>query len=422
MDDAWTWWHRWRQSPAGDAVFALAMTALLVYGSYGEAHPNRPQSYFVNGHHVPYTPAAAYLLVVAACLALAWRRRWPAAVLVVSATAVAIYSLLGYVNGAALLAPVAALYSLATRISVRRAIAWSAGTLIVLMLASLAANPFGGFGGGFDIMPFVAAAACFAGIAVGNRRAYINSLRDSAERDAQRRIDEERLRIARELHDVVAHTMATISVQAAAAAHVLTERPEQAAESLAAIRAASKDGLRELRAILNVLRQAGEAADPTEPAPGLAGLDALAAGVRQAGLPVTVTVTGRPRPLPAITDLAAFRIIQEALTNSIRHAGAAAAEVSLNYGETDLRLEVTDTGRGVAGDWTAPDGSPGSGPGHGLRGMRERAAAAGGTVETGPGPSGGFRVAARLPAGRSPARGEPAPPAISTASGQGARR
>ena len=142
--------------------------------------------------------------------------------------------------------------------------------------------------------------------------------RDRAEREARRQVDEERLRIARELHDVVAHTMATINVQASAAAALVRDRPEEAAESLAAIRAASKDGLRELRAILNVLRHADEPADPTRPVPGLARLDALAEGVRAAGLPVTVTVTGQPRSMAAVTDLAAFRIIQEALTNTIR--------------------------------------------------------------------------------------------------------
>jgi signal transduction histidine kinase len=198
--------------------------------------------------------------------------------------------------------------------------------------------------------------------------------------------------------------MATINVQASAAAALLRDRPDQAAESLAAIRAASKDGLRELRAILNVLRHVDEGADPTQPAPGLARLDALAAGVSQAGLPVTVTVTGQPCPLPAVTDLAAFRIIQEALTNSVRHAGPATATVAVSYGDDCLVVEVTDDGGGATvrsgknGDVTSADGQPlGGGWGHGLRGIRERAAAAGGTVEIGPAQAGGFRVAARFP-------------------------
>jgi signal transduction histidine kinase len=391
MEEARAWLRRWRGSPARDIAFALVMTVVLVAGSLGEAHPWQPGDQIINGHPVPHTPNAAYLLVAVACLVLAFRRRWPAAVLVTSTLAVAVYSLLGYMNGAALLAPYAALYALASQVSVPRAIAWAVGMLAVLLPATASANPFTPTGGGFDIMPFAAGAACFAGIAVGNRRAYVASIRERAEADARRQIDEERLRIARELHDVVAHTMATINVQASAAAQLLRDRPEQAAESLGAIRAASKDGLRELRAILNVLRHADEAEGPTWPVPGLSRLDALAEGARAAGLPVTVTVAGQPRDRPAVTDVAAFRIIQEALTNTIRHAGRATAAVAVRYGGADLEIEVTDTGRGPA------SAVGGAGPGHGLRGMRERAAAAGGTIEIGPGPAGGFRVAARFP-------------------------
>ena len=402
-----SWWHSWRQSPVRDVPLALALTALLVGGAYAEAHPQNPRDYFPNGTHSLYTPTPAFLLVAVATLVLALRRRWPAAVLTVSTCAVSVYGLLGYVNGAAVIAPAIALYALSTQVSWRRAIAWATGTLAALMAATAAANPFGTFGGGFIVIPGLFAAACLGGIAVGNRRAYNASVQDRAERDARRQIDEERLRIARELHDVVAHAMATINVQASAAAHVLADRPDKAAEALAAIRTASKDGLRELRAILNVLRQADEA-DPTQPAPGLARLDALIAGVRQAGLPVTSTVSGKPRPLPAVTDLAAYRIIQEALTNAIRHAGPATAAVSLTYGESGLRIEVTDTGLGAL---PAPDGG---GTGHGLRGMRERAAAAGGTVQTGPSLSGGFRVLALLPlhtTAAPPAPAGDAPPA-----------
>jgi signal transduction histidine kinase len=242
------------------------------------------------------------------------------------------------------------------------------------------------------------AAALFAGIAVANRNAYVDSIRDRAEQDARRRLDEERLRIARELHDVVAHTMATINVQAGVAAHVLPTRPEAAAESLQAIKTASKEGLRELRAILNVLRQADDA-DPTQPAPGTAQLEDLIAGARRAGLETTLTVTGDPVPLPAAVDLAAYRIIQESLTNTIRHAGPATAAVALGYASDELHIDVTDTGRGQPDTGRDQAVIAGNGDGHGLAGMRERAAAVGGTVEAGPGPAGGFRVAARLPLG-----------------------
>jgi signal transduction histidine kinase len=375
-------------SPLRDAAAALAVTATLVWGAYGEAHPSTT-AYFQGGHHLPRTPSAALVLVGVACLVLAWRRRWPVAVLVISVAAATVYTVLGYVNGAALVAPMGALYTVASLSSVRRAVAYGLGTLAVLGWASIIVNPLGTFGGGVVILPFMVALVMAAGIAVANRR-----------------VDEERLRIARELHDVVAHTMATINVQAGVAAHVLSTRPETVAESLQAIKAASKEGLSELRAILNVLRQADDA-DPTQPAPGTAQLGTLITGASRAGLDTTLTVTGEPVPLPAAVDLAAYRIVQESLTNAIRHAGPATAAVSLGYGRGELRIEVTDTGRGPVasqgasgasgnGGASGASGNGGNG-GHGLAGMRERAATVGGTLETGPGPAGGFRVTARLP-------------------------
>ncbi len=392
-------WRRWLSSPVRDVVSALVVTAVLISGTYGEAHPSSPSDTIqFRGRLVPHPPPAAYLLVAIACLVLAGRRRWPVSVLTVSTAAVAGFTLLGYINGAALVAPALALYAVATQVSVRRAIALAAATMAGLMTATGAANPFGHIaGGGFVLIPGLVAAPLFAGIAVANRRAYVASIHDRAQEDARRRVDEERLRIARELHDVVAHTMATINVQAGAASHVLSTRPEAAAEALQAIKAASKEGLRELRAILNVLRQADDA-DPTQPAPGTAQLETLVAGARQAGLETTLTVTGKPSPLPAAVDLAAYRIVQESLTNAIRHAGPAAAAVSLSYRDDELRIDVADTGsghRGPAGP--VAEGTVSEGAGHGLAGMRERAAAVGGSVVTGPSPGGGYRVAARLP-------------------------
>jgi signal transduction histidine kinase len=332
--------------------------------------------------------------------------------------------------------------TIATKFPVRHSVAWALAVTIVLMAATAANNPLGRYSGGFWIVPANDAVALFVGIAIANRT-YVHSARMQAARqaavDAQRRVEEERLRIARELHDVVAHTMATITVQAAAATQLLRDRPDEAAESLKAIRAASKDGLRELRAILDVLRtadSADEPADPTQPTPGLSRLDDLLAGVRAAGLPVNVTVTGQRRDLPAVTDLSAFRIIQEALTNTLRHAGPATAAVTVDYGAAALRVEVTDTGRGlsdsaaeaayaayfmgaslpvpapvtvkrdqgVSSAGTVPAGTvPAGTGGHGLRGMRERAAAAGGTIDVGPLPAGGFRVTATLPLAHQPA-------------------
>ncbi len=386
------WWQRYRDSATRDVVSAVVITLVLLAGSYGEAHPNQLSDQVVNGHPVPHTPTAAFLLVIAACLVLAVKRRYPVTVLVVSVSAVTAYSLLGYVNGAVLLAPAIALYTVAKTVSTRRALLLAAGTLVALMTATATGNPFVPTAGGFYLIPALIAAPLFGGIAVRNRLAYVNSIQARADDEARRRIDEERLRIARELHDVVAHTMATINVQATAAAHVLADQPEAAADALQTIRVASKDGLRELRAILNVLRQADEA-DPTQPTPGLAQLDTLIAGAVKAGLPVTVTRTGEARPLPAEVDLAAYRIVQESLTNAIRHAGPATATVALGYDGTGLRICVTDSGRGAVG--------PGGGSGHGLTGMRERATAVGGEVEMGPAPGGGFQVTAQLPAPRA---------------------
>jgi signal transduction histidine kinase len=288
-------------------------------------------------------------------------------------------------------------YALATNVSVRRALSLSAVSLAALLAATAARNPFGTTTGGpVVVLPVMIAAVCLGGIAVSNRRAFVASIQARADDEARRRIDEERLRIARELHDVVAHTMSTINVQASAAAMVLTERPDAAAESLEAIRTASKNGLRELRAILNVLRQADDA-DPTTPIPGLAQLDPLIAGVTQAGLPTALEVSGDPASLSEGVDLAAFRIIQESLTNAIRHAGPATATVRLRYLDNWLLIDITDTGRDVPAADVKNGGTWHAGAGHGLAGMRERAAVAGGTITAGPGAGGGFRVTAELP-------------------------
>jgi signal transduction histidine kinase len=379
---------RWWRAGGRDAVYALIMTAITVGGAYGEAHPGQVSDQLPAGSAAAHTPDAALALVAVASLVLAVRYRWPRAVLTVSAGAVTVYSLLGYENGAAVLAPVVALYTLATRLPARRALAWGVLITAVLMGATAANNPFGPTGAGFWLLPFLTTAATLGGIAVANRRAYVASIEARADADARRRIDEERLRIARELHDVVAHTMATINVQAGAAAHVLRDRPDAAAEALATIKSVSKEGLRELRTILNVLRQADEA-DPTQPTPGIGQVHGLVDGAARAGLKTTLTVSGPARPLPAAVDLAAYRIVQESLTNAIRHAGPATAAVTLAYTEGEFLVEVTDTGLGQAAETSE---------GLGLAGMRERASSVGGSLETGPRPDGGYRVAARLPA------------------------
>lgn len=386
--------RRWRPSPrVGDVLVTALLTVLTVFGSIGEAHPVQDSDRLPPGHVPPWP---VYLLVAAAALVLFWRRRFPVRVLAVSTVAVGGYTALGYVNGAALLAPLVALYAVAVRVPARRAALAAVAAFVVLGGTTLLRDPLGPLGGSATILPALVGVALFAGLAVGNRRAYVASLTARAElaertreEEARRRVDAERLRIARELHDVVAHTMATINVQAGVAAHVTADLPEPADAALRAIKEASKRGLRELRTILAVLRQADES-EPTQPAPGLAGLDVLVSTAVAAGLPTEVHVAGERRPLPAPVDLAAYRIIQESLTNAIRHAAPATATVRLGFAPDHLDIEITDTGTGPA----SVDGG-----GHGLIGMRERATATGGTLQAGPGAHGGFRVQACLPTG-----------------------
>jgi signal transduction histidine kinase len=247
-----------------------------------------------------------------------------------------------------------------------------------------------------------------AEVATAGRQRRQAAERSRAE-EARRRAGEERMRIARELHDVLAHNISLINVQAGVALHLMDEQPGQSRTALVAIKQASNDALGELRSVLDVLRQ-GDEAVPRSPASGLAQLDSLVAGAAATGLEVRTRVEGAPRPLPAGTDLAAFRIVQESLTNVTRHAGpAASATVRIGYGADELVVEVTDDGRGAAAG-KGSEAAPGrrstdsdrqvrrSGrPGRGLLGMRERVAALGGELAAGPRPGGGFRVVARLP-------------------------
>lgn len=203
---------------------------------------------------------------------------------------------------------------------------------------------------------------------------------------ARRMAMEERLRIARELHDSLTHSISVIQVQAGVAVHLARKRGEDVPPALAAIQEAGADAARELRATLGVLRSE-EDGDGS----GLCQLDGLVARARAAGLPVTVTVTGTERPLPAEADQAAYRIVQEALTNVSRHAGQACASVHLHYAPESLSIQVDDDGTGAG---AAPRSS---GPGLGLVGMRERVSALGGRLHTGPQDDGGFRVYAELP-------------------------
>ena len=272
-----------------------------------------------------------------------------------------------------------------------------------------------------DFLPslVVLALAIMLGDAVRSRRVLAAETADrlrlaEEERDAEaaRRVAEERLRIARELHDTVAHGMATITVQAGSALHVLgTGGPARLRAALVAIRETSKGALADMRVTLGQLRGGGADVEGDETrAAGLDRLEALSDAVRAAGAPVTVSIEGERVPLPFDVDHAAYRILQESLTNVLRHAGpTASATVCLQFARGELAIHVTDDGSaGSAPDsrvGPAPDGLAGSNGGHGLTGMAERAAAVGGQLTAGPRPGGGFEVLARLPVARAGAAG-----------------
>jgi signal transduction histidine kinase len=231
------------------------------------------------------------------------------------------------------------------------------------------------------------------------RAASAQRSRDEA---ARRQASEERLRIARELHDVLAHNISLINVQAGVALHLLDTQPEQAGPALTAIKAASKEALGELRSVLDVLRSPDDGGAPLAPTAGLDDLDDLVARTRAAGLDAVVRIAGGRRPVPAGVDLAAYRIVQEALTNVVRHVGPTRVVVELRHLDDALAIGIEDDGpsRSPGSLGTAAAGAPRDppgAPGNGIAGMRERAATLGGTLDAGPRPGGGFRVAAHLP-------------------------
>jgi signal transduction histidine kinase len=239
------------------------------------------------------------------------------------------------------------------------------------------------------------AAVLLLGEAVRNRRAWAEEVRgrllraeQERELEAERRVQQERLRIAHEMHDVLAHTIAAINVQAGVGADVIDDAPERARASLLDIRRQSRDAIAELGATIGVLRE-GATEAPREPAPGLAQLEGLIEMAGRGGLRVEFTATGEARPLPGAVDLTAYRVVQESLTNVIRHAHASVARVRVQFDADALIVLVEDDG----------DGTGNGAAGHGLIGMRERVVAVGGTFEAGPVPGAGFRVQATLPTG-----------------------
>lgn len=334
-----------------------------------------------------------YALVAAATLPLTGRRLWPLPVLAIVVGAVAVYLAFGYPSGPILAAVVVAMYTVAVRQPLRRSLVACAVAVVVLFAHYFVAVARGT--GTAEVLTLVWTGWLLlpwaAGTAVRTYRESSNRAREEAARD---RAYEERLRVAREVHDVVGHGLSAINMQAGVALHVLDRRPEQARTALDAIRRTSKDALDDLRGTLAVFRHPEGAG--RGPEPGLDQLDALVDRVGASGLPVDLEVTGEPTRLAAATDLAAYRIVQEALTNVVRHAGRATANVAVQHGVAEVTVEITDNGRAGAGDGFS------SSTGYGIAGMRERAAAVGGTLDAGPRPEGGFRVRARLPAREVP--------------------
>ncbi|MGE0027821.1 MAG: sensor histidine kinase [Thermoleophilia bacterium] len=362
-----------------DLLLVVPLLVVAVAGSFGAARGQDGRRGI---------DALAIVLLVAGPLLLLLWRRWPLVTLggVVGVTAV--YFAMDYPYGPVFFSLVLAL--IAGVVSGHRRVAWAlAAALLVVVLTIRAAGGIGQDVTSGDVAAGLtwAVIALVLGEVVKLRMERRAARAEAREDEMERRAQQERLRIARELHDVLAHSISLINVQAGVALHVMDERPEQARASLAAIRDASRDALQEVRATLGTLRAAGEGA-PRSPAPTLDDLEELAARATAGGVRVTTEVTGARRPLPPGVDRAAFRIVQEAVTNVHRHAGAGTATVHVDYGDW-LTVQVDDDGRGAASD---ADGS-----GSGIAGMRERAAAAGGSLEAGPRPEGGYRVRARLP-------------------------
>jgi signal transduction histidine kinase len=403
----------WARPDARRPVFVLPLMLAFVqvFGTFGGQH----------NHHG--RQPLGVLLLIAGPAALLARRRHPLPTLAAVAAVSLLYLQLGFPWGPFVISLVVALLGAVVR--GHRVGAWA---VAVALYAGHLALPVAR---GQPVPPgqtLVTVAAVLGLVLVAGevirvtRERAAEVIRGQAEEqrrqveERRRQASDERLRIARELHDVLAHNISLINVQAGVALHLMDDDPEQARTALTAIKQASKDTLRELRATLGMLRGVDEEV-PRRPTPGLADLPELARQAGTTGLRVTVEVEGERRPLPAPVDLAAYRIVQEALTNVRKHAAAATATVHLSYSAAALTVRVDDDGTGGSASGSSGSGGrsgggpvepgPGSaesGGGNGIAGMRERAAALGGTLTAGPRSEGGFRVVARLPvAGGAPA-------------------
>jgi len=373
---------------AVDVAIALVVTAVQLGGSSAAS----------NWHTGHGASALAYVLLAVGGLSLIVRRRYPVPVLAVTLVT-ALWA--GEQNAAVVwLALIVAFF---TAVLARKRAA-AVASLVIGYVASVwppwligqPGHATAGFALGLaaGLMFLLSVAEV---IRIRNQRAA--ALKRSREEEQRRRASEERMRMARDLHDVVAHNISVINVQANTALHLMDRQPERARSALVTINDVSKQALVELRSVLGVLRDVDESA-PRAPAPGLARLGDLVDNAAAAGLTVRTEQDGRQVPLPADVDLAAYRIVQEALTNSARHSGGRLATVHLGYGDGALEIGVRDDGPPRPRDSAQAGGAgngAGNGSGNGIAGMAERAAALGGTLTAGPRPDGGFEVRARLP-------------------------
>jgi signal transduction histidine kinase len=366
-----TWWERLRRvNPlVWDSLLAAVIASIL-----GASVSSQ------DGVHGP----AAWALVLVASAPLAVRRRAPLPVLGVVSGATIVFALTGN-GGSGDSALALAIYTVAAHEPWRRVVTFGLPFAVAAGLASqVAAQTHRNW---IEVLVNVTVAVglpIVIGRIVFNRRRRLILDRDLAAREA---VALERTRIARELHDVVAHAMSVMIVQAGAARTVVDRDPKAAHDAIAQVEETGRAGLAEMRRLIGVLTDDGQAGS-TAPMPGLAQLDPLLDTVRSAGLPVEVVRSGTPRELPAGADLAAYRVIQESLTNALKHAGPASARVVLGYAPDRVTIEVADDGRG-------PSAEPGAG--HGVIGMRERVGMFGGSLETSARPGGGFVVRAEIP-------------------------
>ena len=386
-----------RQWLAVDVVAAAAAMLVITFGLR-----------VVHGPRFVLPTAGVAVITVAATLPVAVRRLWPLPVLAVVTVAVGALTAVGRAPLTSDLMLGMAVYTAAVRLPRTVAVVSLVATETAIVAGLLTAAATARTQNVMLHSVLAAAAMWFVGYGVRERRRYRAGLAEQAAQrqraeaeHARHTLQEERLRIARELHDVLAHTLSVVTVQAGVGRRVGTARPGEAMRALRAVEEASRGALDELRRLLCLLRSDDEPGGPAvglAPAPGLGDLDSLAAMVRDAGTPVLVDLTGDATTLPPAASLTVYRIAQEALTNVVRHAPGAEATVRVEISPAGVRIEVTDTGRAGIGRTPQAVGLlGGDGEGHGIAGMRERAAIFGGTVDAGALPRGGFQVAAFLP-------------------------